>query len=73
MNRDVSGLGDHIAMGIEERAREVATFLYIGGICGFPQYDSHFLSDGREQMLEYFQANGVYIHDKTSFSEMLLP
>ena len=57
---DVGGLGDHVAVGVEDGAREVEALLHVGGVGGALEGNAHFFGDGDEEVLEDFEANGVY-------------
>ena len=57
---DVGCLGDHVAVGVEDGAREVEALLHVGGVGGALKCNAHLLSNGDEQVLEDFEANGVY-------------
>ena len=62
MHRDIGRLGDHIPLGIEYRAREIAAFFDIGRVGGPLQGDAHLFGDSLKFALENLQADRVYWH-----------
>ncbi|MNV00320.1 hypothetical protein D3C71_904800 [compost metagenome] len=59
MHRDMLGLAEHCAIGVEECRRAVAAFLDIGGIAGADQRFAHFL-DGRSKSAgNHFNGNRI--------------
>ena len=58
----VGRLRHHVALGVENRAGEVATFLDVRRIRGALEGNAHFLGHRLEHVLEDFQADGVNGH-----------
>ena len=56
---DVGGLGDQLALGVEEGAGEVAALLDVGGEGGAAKDDAHLFSDGGEEGVEDGQLGRV--------------
>ena len=48
VDRDVLGLHDHLALGVEQRARGVAALLDVGRVRGLDQHRAHLLAGGAQ-------------------------
>lgn len=59
MHRNVRGIGDQIAVGVEEGAGEVEPLLDVDGVRGVLQADAHLLGDGHEEAVEDLQHHRV--------------
>src|SRR5512132_3368271 len=60
MHRDVLGLGDDLAVGVEDRGRAVLTLLDVGGIGGLHQRGAHLLRDGEEGRADHLERHAVH-------------
>ena len=59
MNRHVRRVGDQVAGGVEQRAREVEPLLDVHRVRGGLQLQPHLLGDVHEQVVEDFEADRV--------------
>ena len=53
------GLGDRAQLPVEERAREVAPRLDVGGVGRAPQRGAHLLGDGEQRVADDLEADGI--------------
>src|SRR2546422_10505705 len=53
------GLGDRAQLAIEERAREIAARLDVGGVRRAPQRGAHLLGDGQQRVADDLEADGI--------------
>ncbi len=56
---DVRGVGDEVAVRVEERAGEVEAFLDVDGLGGGLQSGAHLFGDRHEEVVEDFEEYGV--------------
>ena len=56
---DVGCVGDEMALGVEEGAGEVEALLDVNGVGGVDEGGAHLLGDGHEEVVEYFEHDGV--------------
>ncbi len=56
---DVGGVGDQVALGVEQGAGEVEAFLDVDGVGGVLEADAHLLGDRHEEVVEDLQHHGV--------------
>ena len=63
---DVGGLGEQVAVGVEEGAGEVAALLDVGGEGDPLERDAHLLGGGFEEVAEEFEFDGVGGHGEES-------
>src|SRR5437870_8961899 len=59
MRRLSEGLGDRAQLAVEERAREVAARLDVGGIGRSPQRGAHLRGDGEQRIADDLEADGI--------------
>jgi hypothetical protein len=65
---DVLGLGDHRALGVEQRGRAVAALLDVGGVGAADQHRAGLLGDARQRAGEHAQRDGIKAHRRSSTS-----
>ncbi len=63
MDGDVGGVGDELALGVEEGAGEVEAFFDVDGVAGVLEGDAHFIGDGLKQVVENLQEYRVWGRD----------
>ena len=56
---DMGGVGDEMALAVEEGAGEVEALLDVDGIGGVDEGGAHLFGDGHEEVVEYFEHDGV--------------
>src|SRR6202044_2167004 len=59
VHRDVRGVGDEVAVGVEDRAGEVEPLLDVDGVRGRPQALAHLLGHRHEQVGEHLEQHRV--------------
>ena len=59
---DVLGLGDHRALGVEQRGRAVAALLDVGGVGAADQHRARLLGDARQRAGEDREGDGIEAH-----------
>ena len=60
VHRDVLGLGDDLAVGVEDRGRAVLALLDVGGIGGLDQRGAHLFRDGEEGRADHLERHAVH-------------
>ena len=73
MHRDMRGIGDQRALGIEQRAGEIEAFLDVDRGCGRLQHHAHFLGDGHEQIVENLEPDRVGFGTQRAVAAQRLP
>ncbi len=64
MNRHVRGIGDEIALAVEDRAREIEPLLDIDRLRREPQRLAHLLGNRHEEIVEDFEQHGIRLRPK---------
>ena len=59
MDRDVRGVGDELAVPVEQRAGEIQPLLDVDRMSGIGQGYAHLLGDGHEQIVEHLQHDWI--------------
>ena len=59
VHRHVRRVGDQVALGVEQRAREVEPLLDVDGVGGVLQPHAHLLGDRHEEVVEHLQHHRV--------------
>src|SRR5439155_1377186 len=66
MHRNVGGLRDQLAFGVEQRGRAIATLSNVGGHGGVNEHQSHLFGNGREGVSHDLEADGIETHARSS-------
>ncbi len=59
MHRQMRRVGDQLALGIEQRAREIQALFDVDRVGGILQPQAHLLGDRHEQVVEHFQHHRI--------------